>query len=45
MRVHHLAADGYAMNLLETRILQHYLALTEGKPCPAPELYPSRFSR
>lgn len=36
MRVHHLAADGYAMNLLETRILQHYLALTEGKPCPAP---------
>lgn len=36
-RVHHLAADGYAMNLLEARIIQHYLARVQGLN-PPPEL-------
>lgn len=35
MRVHHLAADGYAMHLLETRCIQHYLALLHHRPLPA----------
>lgn len=34
MRVHHLAADGYAMNLLEARCIQHYLALLHQQPAP-----------
>lgn len=35
MRVHHLAADGYAMNLLESRIVQHYHALITQQSAPA----------
>ena len=33
-RVHHLAADGYAMNLLEARCIQHYLARLHGHTPP-----------
>lgn len=33
-RIHHLAADGYAMNLLEARCIQHYLARCRGLTPP-----------
>lgn len=36
MRIHHLAADGYAMNLIEARCVQHYLALLHEHVLPAP---------